>query len=160
LLYRHNADDEEARIDSGDQASAEVILKAFLEIGLANVSPEQPVFINHTEGLVAMDPIVPPDRCVIEVLEGVPVNRETIGDLQRLRGMGYRIALDDFVYSGAIAPFLLRSVSRLLPAQARGPARPAYPGPISFRHCRCFPNVWTRSNRRRRSRPLFRAMPR
>jgi len=106
LLYRRNPADAEARVGSGDQASAEVILQAFLEIGLATVSPEQPVFINHTEGLLAMDPIVPPDRCVIEVLEGVPVNRETVGDLERLRGMGYRIALDDFVYSDGMAPFL------------------------------------------------------
>lgn len=106
LLYRRNGADRTAHITNGDQASAEVLLKAFLEIGLATVSPDQPVFINHTASLLAVDPIVPPDRCVIEVLEDVPVNSETIANLGRLRGLGYRIALDDFRYSEAQLPFL------------------------------------------------------
>ncbi len=106
LLYRRNVADGAARIANGDQASAEVLLKAFLEIGLATVSPEQPVFINHTASLLGLNPIVPPDRVVIEVLEDVPVNSETIGNLERLKGLGYRIALDDFTYSDAQVPFL------------------------------------------------------
>ena len=106
LLYRRNFADGAACISNGDQASAEVLLKAFLEIGLSKVSPEQPVFINHTAGLLAVDPIVPPDRCVIEVLESVPVNSDTIACLQRLKRLGYRIALDDFVHSDAHLPFL------------------------------------------------------
>lgn len=106
LLYRRGVTDGAATFFSGDRASAEVMLKAFLEIGLAKVSPEQPVFINHTAGLLAVDPIVPPDRCVIEVLENVPVNSETVRHLERLRRLGYRIALDDFVYSDVQIPFL------------------------------------------------------
>jgi EAL and modified HD-GYP domain-containing signal transduction protein len=106
LLYRRNVADGAARISNGDQASAEVLLKAFLEIGLPTVSPEQPVFINHTASLLALNPIVPPDRGVIEVLEDVPVNSETVGNLGRLKGLGYRIALDDFTYSDAQVPFL------------------------------------------------------
>lgn len=106
LLYRHNGTDRVASFTSGDQASAKVVLRAFVEIGLSKVSPDQPVFINHTAALLAMDPIVPPDRCVIEVLENVEINSETIACLERLKGLGYRIALDDFVYSEAQAPFL------------------------------------------------------
>jgi c-di-GMP phosphodiesterase len=106
LLYRRNARDMAARFSSGEQASAEVQLKAFLEIGLATVSPEQPVFVNYTASLLAVDPILPADRTVIEVLEDVPVNDKTIGSLKRLRRLGYRIALDDFVYSDALLPFL------------------------------------------------------
>ena len=49
LLYRRNATDGTAVFSSGDQASAEVLLVAFLEIGLAKVSPEQPVFINQMD---------------------------------------------------------------------------------------------------------------
>ena len=106
LLYRSNGADGAAHFSSGDQASAEVLLEAFIEIGLSTVSPEQPVFINHTTRLLAVNPIVPPDRCVIEVLEDVPVNSETIACLKRLTGLGYQIALDDFVYSDAWLPFL------------------------------------------------------
>jgi EAL and modified HD-GYP domain-containing signal transduction protein len=106
LLYRRNARDGGANFGSGDQASADVLLKAFFEIGLSRISPEQPAFINHTTGLLALNPILPPDRCVIEVLEDVPVNSETIASLARLKGLGYRIALDDFVYADAKMPFL------------------------------------------------------
>lgn len=106
LLYRHNVADSTASFTSGDEASAKVLLRAFIEIGLSKVSPDQPVFINHTAALLTLDPIVPPDRCVIEVLEDVEVNPDTVACLERLKGCGYRIALDDFVYSEAIVPFL------------------------------------------------------
>jgi len=106
LLYRRNGADQTAQFASGDQASAEVQLKAFLEIGMNKVSPEQPVFLNHTAGLLAVNPILPPDRAVVEVLEDVPVNSETVANIKRLKKLGYRIALDDFVYSQAHIPFL------------------------------------------------------
>src|ERR1051326_8034981 len=106
LLYRRSDGEVGANFFSGDRASAGVLLKAFLEIGLSKVSPEQPVFINHTAGLLAVDPIVPPDRCVIEVLENVPGTKENIGHLARLKHLGYRIALDDFIYSDEQIPFL------------------------------------------------------
>src|ERR1035438_10288851 len=98
LLYRRAAGDTTAQFRDADRASAEVMLQAFLEIGLPTVSPLQPVFINHTRHLLAMDPILPPDRCVIEVLEDVAADRETLDALRHLKSLNYRIALDDFVY--------------------------------------------------------------
>ncbi len=82
------------------------MLNAFIEIGLSKVSPEQPVFVNYTAGLLALDPIGTPDRCVIEILEDVPVNAESVRKVERLKRLGYRIALDDFVYSSDKVPFL------------------------------------------------------
>ncbi len=78
LLYRRQASDATANFDDADRASADVMLRAFLEIGLSTVCPEQPVFINHTRHLLALDPILPPDRCVVEVLEDVTAERETV----------------------------------------------------------------------------------
>lgn len=106
LLYRGAAGDTTARFTDADQASAEVMLKAFLEIGLPAVSPLQPVFINHTRHLLFMDPILPADRCVIEVLEDVGADVETVAALRHLKSLGYRIALDDFVYSEELAPMV------------------------------------------------------
>jgi c-di-GMP phosphodiesterase len=109
LLHRSTEYATAAGIVNGDQASAQTVLKAFLEIGLSRVSPEQPVFINHTESLLALDPIIPADRCVIEVLEDVPVNPGTIAALERLKKLGYRIALDDFTFSPTMLPFLAQA---------------------------------------------------
>ena len=106
LLYRRNATDDRAVFTDGDQATSEVLLVAFLEIGLPTVSPEQPVFVNHTSNLLTTNPMAPPDRCVIEVLEDVAINAESIASLKRLRSLGYRLALDDFVYSDDLLPLL------------------------------------------------------
>jgi EAL and modified HD-GYP domain-containing signal transduction protein len=104
LLYRRNASDTTAKFRDADQASADVMLKAFLEIGLPAVSPEQPVFVNHTRHLLGLDPILPPDRCVVEVLEDVAADEGTVACLRRLKDLNYRIALDDFVFdAGRIA---------------------------------------------------------
>jgi len=97
LLYRRSLGDDAARVNNADQASAEVMLKAIIEIGLNKVSAERPVFINHTRALLLMDPILPPDRCVVEVLENIAADPETLEALGRLKKLGYRIALDDFV---------------------------------------------------------------
>ncbi len=84
------------------------MLKAFLEIGLPTVSPEQPVFVNHTRHLLALDPILPPDRCVVRrSLEDVTAGiDETVGCLRRLKALQYRIALDDFVFDEKLVPML------------------------------------------------------
>ena len=106
LLYRGAARDTTALISDGDRASAEVMLKAFLEIGLQTVSPSRPVFINFSEPLLGIDPLIPHDRCVIEVLETVSVTASTVACLEKLKSRGYRLALDDFTYSERATPFL------------------------------------------------------
>jgi c-di-GMP phosphodiesterase len=106
LLYRGAARDTTAMITDGDRASAEVMLKAFLEIGLQTISPSRPVFINYSEPLLGVDPLIPPDRCVIEILETVSVNGNTVACLEKLKSRGYRLALDDFQYTERHAPFL------------------------------------------------------
>src|SRR5437763_1976438 len=78
LLYRRAAADTTADVQNPDVASAQVMIQAFLEIGLAEVSPERPVFINHTRALLMMDPILPADRCVVEILEDVVPDDETL----------------------------------------------------------------------------------
>lgn len=106
LLHRLELRDTAANIADGDRASAEVLLEALVDVGWDRISPAQPVFINHTTALLSIEPILRPDRCVIEVLENVPVNEETVAAIERLKMAGYRVALDDFVYSDDKQPFL------------------------------------------------------
>ncbi|HUA61555.1 MAG TPA: EAL domain-containing protein [Verrucomicrobiae bacterium] len=106
LLHRLAVEQSTAEFQDGDQASAEVLLQALADIGLERIAPTQPVFINHTARLLNVEPILRADRCVIEVLETVPVNGETIAAVERLKSSGYRVALDDFVYSEERRPFL------------------------------------------------------
>ncbi len=106
LLYRHRASDTGADVLNPDQASASVVLKAFLELGLPRISPAQPVFVNCTRALLSMDPILPADSCVLELLEQVPADSETIQAVIRLKGSGYRLALDDFEVDDARWPLV------------------------------------------------------
>ena len=123
LLYRRAAGDTSASFQDADMASAQVMLKAFLEIGLPTVSPLQPVFINHTRQLLEMDPILPADRCVIEVLEDVVADAGTLAALRRLKSLKYRIALDDFVFSDDLVPMIELADYVKLDLRALGPER-------------------------------------
>ena len=106
LLYRRALGDTAAHIGDASQATADVMLKVILEIGLDKVAPERPVFINHPRALLGMNPILPPDRCVVEVLEDVPGDEDTVAAVARLRKLGYRIALDDFVFRPDLVPLI------------------------------------------------------
>lgn len=53
-----------------------------------------------------VEPIIPADRCVVDILEDIRVDRDTIAAVERLKRAGYRIALDDFQYSDEYIPLL------------------------------------------------------
>jgi EAL and modified HD-GYP domain-containing signal transduction protein len=122
LLYRRSSLDSAARFQDGDRASAEVMLRAFLDIGLPQISAARPVFINFPAALLAADPIIPPDRCVIEVLEDVSADRRNVECLRELKTHGYRIALDDFEYAVEKEAFLKLADYVKLDIRALSPA--------------------------------------
>ncbi len=98
LLYRHSPTATKARITDPRQATLEVISSAALEIGLDRLSGGQPVHINFpTELLVDVPDLpLPPSHIVIEVLEDVRAEPRVVEGIQKLRGRGHRIALDDY----------------------------------------------------------------
>jgi len=100
LLFR-DANRNEAVFDSGVQATSQVLLHALLDIGLNRIAGPVPVFVNIPQGLISdsITEILPPSRTVLEILEGVEFTDEVAARLTSLRGSGYRLALDDFVYA-------------------------------------------------------------
>ncbi|MEM7201856.1 MAG: HDOD domain-containing protein [Planctomycetota bacterium] len=91
-----------------DLASSRVIADSLFLIGLEEMAVGKPAFINVTKDLLLADYVtmLPPDRVVIEVLETVEPTPDVIAACRRLKGGGYRIALDDFVYDPAYEPLL------------------------------------------------------
>jgi EAL and modified HD-GYP domain-containing signal transduction protein len=67
-----------------------------------------PAFINCTRNILLQDAItlLPRDRVIVEVLEDVPADPETMAACARLHRAGYRIALDDYLIDGPAAPML------------------------------------------------------
>ena len=70
-----------------------------LLFGSAALTGGRPAYINCTRNVLLRDVItlLPRDRVVVEVLEDVIADRETIAACDRLRRAGYLIALDDYV---------------------------------------------------------------
>ncbi len=104
LLFR-NSSENRAEFSDGDQATAAVIVNAFMEIGLDEIVGHNLAFINFDRDLIMGDYLksLPQDRVVLEVLETIKPDVALIKKLQDLRRSGYSIAFDDFVCAEAKA---------------------------------------------------------
>jgi EAL and modified HD-GYP domain-containing signal transduction protein len=92
---------------SGDDvATATVLINAVTEMGMEQICGSRPAFINCTRRFLNREPILPPDSCVLEILETVTVDPALVESVLRLIQKGYRIALDDFVYRPEWEPLL------------------------------------------------------
>ena len=100
LLFRSsNCNSFDPNID-GSIATCNVLLNAVVDIGMDKLVGNSLAFINLTEGFLASHELLnllPPGRCVLEVLEDVDVTDEVFAGVQALVAQGHTVALDDFV---------------------------------------------------------------
>jgi EAL and modified HD-GYP domain-containing signal transduction protein len=99
LLFR-DGEEEEARVNNADEATSQVLLNTLVEIGLNNVVGPHSAFVNFSSNFVTSGhcSALPPDRIVLELLEGAEATDELVGALEGLTRSGFRLALDDFAY--------------------------------------------------------------
>jgi EAL and modified HD-GYP domain-containing signal transduction protein len=107
LLFR-SGEGNQARVMDGDQATSQVILNTFMEIGLETIVGPKLAFINLTRDFILQDYsfVFPAGRVVMEVLEDIPVDTELLNAVRRLSTQGYLIALDDFIYHERLQPLV------------------------------------------------------
>ncbi len=107
LLFRAGNVDY-AQVGNADEATAQVMVNSFLEIGLDLLVGEQPAFINVTRGFLLGEHLraLPPERVVLEILEDVQVDPALIRAVEELAVAGYRVALDDFVFQESLRPLV------------------------------------------------------
>jgi EAL and modified HD-GYP domain-containing signal transduction protein len=107
LLFRRAAVSTEADQDD-DGATTATILAAFSEFGAADLLGGKPGFINLTRTFLTGELPLPfsPEAAVLEVIESVRLDREVVLGALRLTDEGYRLALDDFVWSPDAEPLL------------------------------------------------------
>lgn len=98
LLYRDSQDSSGANVTDGNQATARVLLNTFVEIGLDTVTNRKMAFINLTRDFVTGDLDIPvkSPRLVLEILENIKADSETLSGIRSLKNQGFKIALDDF----------------------------------------------------------------
>jgi len=108
LLYRSDDEREIANVLNGHHATSNVLVNAYTSI-IANQERRQlPAFLNLPREMFETDslPAMSHRQLVIEVLEDVEIDDTVIESVKRYKSAGYRIALDDFVYSAQYDPIL------------------------------------------------------
>lgn len=108
LLFRNSGGSTSYSYNSGEGASLSVINSAFLGSDLKTAFRNKKLYINFTESLILKDVvnILPKDMLVIEILEDVNPTPMVLEKLAELKQKGYRMAVDDYVYSEERAVFL------------------------------------------------------
>lgn len=98
LLFRDSTDNY-ASVTDQDSATSQVLLSAYSELDIRQLTGNVPGFVNFTKNLLLSDIPFEKKNLVIEVLEDITDCEEVITALSQLKLEGYTIALDDFVYS-------------------------------------------------------------
>jgi EAL and modified HD-GYP domain-containing signal transduction protein len=108
LLFRHAPHAAAARVEDAAAAGIETISNLLCNMGTDWLLGGKLAFINLDSRLLLSElpDLLPPDRVVLEVLETVEVTPQVIERLAALRQSGYRIALDDYVYTPERAELL------------------------------------------------------
>ncbi len=107
MLYRSGPENV-ARCTDFDYASAKVISEYCLMLGRETSGRQPKAFINVTgETLHAgIAELLPPEQTVVEVLETVEPDSQTLDALRKLKRAGYLVSLDDFTYRAELEPLI------------------------------------------------------
>ncbi len=107
LLFRSSQQAGTSCIVDDDNATSRVIADGFMLAG-DGLSHGSKLLINFPARMLVEDAAfaLPPDMCVIEILETVRPEPEVIAALRRLKDAGYTLALDDFVGQPGFEPIL------------------------------------------------------
>lgn len=100
LLYRNKVSDQ-AEVVDGNRATSDVIISALMDIGLEDIVGSRLAFINMTRDFLIGGLPLPQiqEQIVLEVLENEVPDDDLQTGLEDLAKKGYRIALNDFIYT-------------------------------------------------------------
>jgi c-di-GMP-related signal transduction protein len=82
----------------GDAMTADVLVRAGLDVGLQSLVGNKLAFINATRPFLVGEQEIPfpPEQTVIEILQGVSHDADAVAGCRRLAREGYTLALDDY----------------------------------------------------------------
>jgi c-di-GMP-related signal transduction protein len=98
LLFRSGLENCFPRVD-GDMASSRVIRDALAVFGLKALAGDKKVYVNVSRRVLCdgLYSVLPAKQTVVELLETVEADDETVAAVRSARGAGYEVALDDYV---------------------------------------------------------------
>src|SRR5205823_399504 len=107
-LLSRDSELNRAAFADGDEATAQLLLNTFIDIGLDQVVGPNLAFVNVTRNFLLSDycSSLPKDRIVLEVVREAGVDQPLLQALSKLSKEGYCIALDNFVYNEELRPLV------------------------------------------------------
>lgn len=101
LLFRESKKNCFPSHVSPDVATAKLLVNSYLSLGLEQVTEGKPALINFPKGMLKdhLLHMVPYKNIIVEVLETVEPNDDNFELLRALFHRGFKLALDDFVYT-------------------------------------------------------------
>jgi c-di-GMP-related signal transduction protein len=101
LLFRSAESLLTASFEDTHLASASVILNALSDFGFQDVLGRHKGFFNVTFDMLMSDAVelLPKEQVVIELLETIMLDAEVVARCRTLKTLGFKLALDDHVYS-------------------------------------------------------------
>jgi len=108
LLYRNTAASTTAEGAAADTMCTDTVIHSFLDIGLDELTDGSRAFVNCTREFLldGQVELLPPEKVVVEVLETVGADEAVVAACRRLEGLGYQLALDDYVDGPEFEPLL------------------------------------------------------
>lgn len=98
-LMSHSATESDTDTASADTATSQVIINAFMEIGIDKLVGKKTAFITLTEHFLQSDyelPL-PKDRVILKIPSYVNITDEVINGTKRLADAGFKLAIDNYL---------------------------------------------------------------
>jgi len=105
LLFR-SSDRNRADHVCDEDATNQVLSNTFFEIGFTEMVGDALAFINCPRSVLMDESYLPSDRVVLEVLEHLTVDQALVDGCRARKEQGFRLALDDFIYSPQWRPLM------------------------------------------------------
>lgn len=108
LLYRAGRDSVAYDGVDSTVATKDVLVTAFSDIGIEEITGGRKAFVNFTAELVLEEVphMLSNEILIVELLEDVRPTEEIMSACRKLKRRGYLIALDDFIYSEDLEPLI------------------------------------------------------
>jgi len=106
LLFRTGQ--ENLAVVADDARATSAVIADGMAMAMEGVAESARFLINFPERML-IDGVgfaLPPQRCVVEVLEHVTPSREALAAVRKLKDAGYAIAVDDYLGQPQLRPFL------------------------------------------------------
>jgi len=105
-LMAHASNDSSTPSIEADKATSQVIINAFMEIGIDKLVGNNIAFITLTEHFLQSDyelPL-PKDRVILKIPTYVNVTEQVIAGVKRLADAGFKLALDNYLQHPSLQP--------------------------------------------------------